>query len=137
MALAQTPQITASFSLSSPNLTNDSLSLSVQTKLSKAGSADSLSQTTGLARKSYSTAVTNETLYLATDYTDDKSHKIYLRNASTDVTQYVEVTIGSGNIVIGRLYAQDFMYLPWSGNEDIDINTSDNNMIVEHMLIHE
>ncbi len=136
MALSATPQVTASLTLNSPNLLNDALSLSVTSKLYKAGTSESLNETSGLARTTYGT-VTNEPFYAAADYTSSPmAAKLYVKNTSTVNTDYLEITIGSGNVVIGRLYGGDFAFIPWMGSHDIDINTS-TSLTVESMLIHE
>lgn len=136
MPLSATPQVTASLTLNSPNLLNDALSLSVTSKLYKAGTSESLAETSGLARTTYG-AVTNEPFYAAADYTaSPMAAKLYVKNTSTVNTDYVEITIGSGNVVIGRLYGGDFAFIPWMGTEDIDITTS-GALTIESMLIHE
>jgi hypothetical protein len=135
MALATTPQVTATLNITSPNLLNDSLALSVTSKLYKAGTSESIDQTTGLSRTSYA-SVTNESLFLAADYADSKAHKIYIKNTSSSTSEFVTVTIGSTNIEIGVLYGGDFAYFPWSGEQDIDISTSAT-IVVESMLLHE
>jgi hypothetical protein len=135
MALATTPQVTATLNITSPNLLNDSLALSVTSKLYKAGTSESIDQTTGLSRKLYST-VTDESLFLAADYADSKAHKIYIKNTSSSTSEFVTVTIGSTNLELGVLYGGDFAYFPWSGEQDIDISTSAD-IVVESMLLHE
>ena len=140
MALATTPQVTATLNITSPNLLNDSLALSVTSKLYKAGTSEPIDQTTGLSRKLYST-VTNEPLFLADDYTDSKANKIYIKNTSSSTSEYVTLSIAIGatsatNVEIGVLYGGDFAYFPWSGEYDIDISTSAD-IVVESMLLHE
>ena len=74
---------TATITLSSSDLTGDALSLSTTATLTKAGVTTGLDQTTGVARKFYATQQSNEGLILAADYTDDKAHKVYIKNTST------------------------------------------------------
>jgi len=61
------------------------------------------------------------------DVTADKSCKVYIKNMNDrgDGTKYVAVLINS--IEIGRLYGGDWMFFPWSGgnNKDVDIDPSD------------
>ena len=139
MALATTPQVTATLNITSPNLLNDSLALSVTSKLYKAGTSEPIDQTTGLSRKLYST-VTDESLFLASDYADSKANKIYIKNTSSSTSEYVTLSIAIGatttNVEIGVLYGGDFAYFPWSGEYDIDISTSAD-IVVESMLLHE
>jgi hypothetical protein len=139
MALATTPQVTATLNITSPNLLNDSLALSVTSKLYKAGTSEPIDQTTGLSRKLYST-VTDESLFLAADYADSKANKIYIKNTSSSTSEFVTLSIAIGatttNVEIGVLYGGDFAYFPWSGEYDIDISTSAD-IVVESMLLHE
>ena len=135
MALATTPQVTATLNITSPNLLNDSLALSVTRKLNKAGTSEPIHQTTGLSRTSFA-SVSNQTLFAAADYLDSKAHKVYVKNTSSSASEFVTLTLGASNIEIGLLYGGDFAYFPWSGEQDIDISTSAT-IVVESMLLHE
>lgn len=131
---------TATITLSSSDLTGDALSLSTTATLTKAGVTTGLDQTTGVARKFYATQQANEGLILAADYTDDKAHKVYIKNISTTASEYITIKIGATEI--GRLYAGDFLFIPWSADTtstaaDIDIDTSAVNMTVEYLVIYE
>ena len=127
---------TAQLIITSTDLLSDSLSLSSIATLTTAGSATGLTGTEGLGRKK--TANTTEyTLFAAAGASDDKAHKVYLKNLSTTAAQYFEVQIAGA--VVGRLYAGDWAFLPWSAdttgtNCDIDITPSANNMTIEYML---
>tara|TARA_R110002020_G_scaffold403304_5_gene613418 strand:- start:6083 stop:6505 length:423 start_codon:yes stop_codon:yes gene_type:complete len=139
MALATTPQITASLSLSSPNITNDAIALSVATKLNKAATSDTLDQTTGVSRKFYSGAQTNTLLLNAAEYTDNKAHKVYIKNTSSSPTDYILVKVGATEL--GYLYAGDWLFMPWgadttSTNADIDIDTN-GSATVEYAVFYE
>lgn len=136
MALSSTPNVTASLTLSSPNLINDALALTVTAKLNKAGASDSLDQVNGVSRKIYSGATTADNLFAAADYTDNKAHKLYLKNASTTVGEFVNIEIGSSNVSIGRLYAGEWAFMPWDGTADIDIDTSAG-LTIEYALFYE
>lgn len=131
---------TATLTLSSGDLTGDALSLSTTTQLTKAGNATGLDQTTGVARKFYASAQTDTALILAADYSDDKAHKVYIKNISSTASEYITVKIGATEV--GRLYAGDFLFMPWSADTtttdaDIDIDTSAVNMTVEYLVIYE
>lgn len=128
---------TATITLSSADLTGDSLSLSSTTTLTKAGSATGLDQTTGVGRKFFATAQTAYNLIAAADYTADKAHKVYIKNTSTSNSEFITVEVGSTNLSLGRLYGGDWMLIPYDGNNDIDIDTSDVNMTVEYLVIYE
>lgn len=132
---------TATLTLSSGDLTGDALSLSTTATLTKAGTNTGLDQTTGVARKFYALQQTDTALIAAADYTDDKAHKVYIKNISTTAAEYVTVKIGATEV--GRLYAGDFLFIPWSADTtpvddaDIDIDTSAVNMTVEYLVIYE
>ena len=135
---------TVSLTISSGDLTGDNLSLSTSTQLKKAGTATGLDQTTGVARKFFPSAVTNEKLIDKTLFSDWSSgnqvgHKVYIKNLSTTASQYITISFddGSNTIGIGMLYAGDFCFLPYEGTKDIEITTSDVNMTVEYLVIYE
>ena len=136
MALSSTPNVTASLTLSSPNLINDAIALTVTAKLNKAGASDSLDQVNGVSRKIYSGATTADNLFAAADYTDDKAHKLYIKNASTTVGEFINIEIGSSNVSVGRLYAGEWAFMPWDGTADIDIDTSAG-LTIEYALFYE
>jgi hypothetical protein len=80
---------TATITLSSPNLSSQSLSISSTTQLLKAGLTEGLDQTTGLNRRLYATAQTGATLIDAADYVDNKAHKVYIKNVGTSTTEFL------------------------------------------------
>ena len=66
-------------------------------------------------------------------------HKAGTTIGSEDETEYI--IVGIGDAVIGRLYAGDFMWMPWSPKaqhvNDIEITPSvATGMFVEFMAIH-
>lgn len=131
---------TVTLSISSGDLTGDALALSSTTNINKAGTTTGLDQTTGVARKFFASAQTDTALIAAADYTDDKAHKVYIKNISTTASEFVTIKIGATEV--GRLYAGDFLFLPWSADTtstaaDIDIDTSAVNMTVEYLVIYE
>jgi|TARA_R100000084_G_scaffold86006_2_gene40788 hypothetical protein len=126
---------TASITLSSSDLTGDALALSASTTLTKAGTVTGLDQTTGVSRKTY-TSSSIQTLVAKGDYSDDKAHKVYIRNTSTVATENLAVTIEAQ--LLGRLYAGDWCLLPFNGDQDIKITPSvATAMTVEFMVIYE
>ena len=129
---------TATLTLTSADLTGDSLALTATTQLKKAGSTVGLDQTSGVSRKYFATASSNQTLLSEGDYSDTaKAHKVYVRNLSTDATEYLMLSIGGSNTAIGRLYAQDWAFFPIDGTLDVDVTTSAAAMTVEYMIIYE
>ncbi len=128
---------TATITLSSSDLTGDALSLSTTATLTKAGVTTGLDQTTGVARKFFASAQTAFNLIAAADFSDDKAHKVYIKNPSTTASEFITIEIGGSNVTLGRLYAGDWTLLPYDGNNDIDIDTSAVNMTVEYLVIYE
>ena len=126
---------TASLTLSSSDLTSDALSLTKTATLTAAGSSTTgLSQTSGVARRKYNAdpAVAN-IVAEADDYTADRAHKVYLFNTSTTSTEYFIVKVGTA--VVGRLYAGDWMYMPWNGSIDVTVTPSETtDMTIEYAI---
>ena len=129
---------TAAITLTSTDLLSDSLSLSPTATLTKAGGAVGLDQTSGLGRKT-TTSNSQYVLFDGTDYSPDKAHKLYLKNTSTTDSEYFVLTVNSEDI--GRIYAGDWVFMPWSGHDadnDIKITPSvSTTMTLEYMLIYE
>ena len=126
---------TATLTLSSADLTGDALSLSTTATLTKAGTVTGLDQFTGVARKTFSSTA-QVTLIAKGDYTDDRAHKVYLKNTSSVATENLVVTIESQ--LLGRLYAGDWALLPFNGDQDIKITPSVGTAVtVEYAVIYE
>ena len=88
-----------------------------------------------MARKTFTTT-SIQTLIAKADFTDDRAHKVYVRNTSTTATENLIVTIESQ--LLGRLYAGDFMFIPFNGDQDIKITPSVSTaMTVEFLVIYE
>ncbi len=128
---------TATITLSSADLTGDALALSSTATLTKGGTLTGLDQTTGVARKFFAAAQANTNLIAAADYTAGKAHKVYIKNTSTTAGEFIKVELGSSNLSLGFLYAGDWLFMPYDGENDIDIDTSDVNMTVEYLVIYE
>tara|TARA_R110000765_G_scaffold160561_1_gene264841 strand:- start:608 stop:1051 length:444 start_codon:yes stop_codon:yes gene_type:complete len=131
---------TASLTLSSVDLFDDSLSISNTSTLYKAGTTIGLDQTTGLTR-TYVTATTQfDPFPVVKGATNaNENGRVYIANLSEEITEYIIVTIG--DLVIGRLYAGDFMWMPWSPKaqhvNDLEITPSvATGMHIEFMAIH-
>ena len=131
---------TASLTLTSSDLFDDNLSISNTSTLYKAGTTIGLDQTTGLT-KTYVTATQQfDPFPVVKGATNaDENGRVYIANLSEEITEYIIVTIG--DLVIGRLYAGDFMWMPWSPKlqhvNDIEITPSvATGMWIEFMAIH-
>ena len=138
---------TASLTITSSDLVGDALSLSTTKELHKAGTTVGLEQTTGVASV-YLAATTNLDIFGAivdTPAYQGKSHWVYICNKSLDETEYATITIGDK--VIGRLYAGDWMFMPWDTAEDTHGNNKHadveltpsvaTGMHIEYCMIHE
>ena len=131
---------TNSLTLTSTDLFDDSLSISNTSTCYKAGTTIGLDQTTGLTR-TYLTATTVIDLFPVVKGVTNAAEngKVYIANLSEDETEFV--TINIGDAVIGKLYAGDFMWMPWSPRaqhvSDIELAPSvATGMHVEFMAIH-
>ena len=128
---------TATLTISSADLTSNPLAITTSSTLYKAGTTIGLEQTTGLSKKVYAAAQSETVLISAADYADNTHSRVYIRNSGSSSTDFFTVTIGGGNAVIGRLYGGDFLWIPYEGEEDIDITSSTTNMELEFMVINE
>ena len=131
---------TASLTLTSTDLFDDSLSISNTSTLYKAGTTIGLDQTTGLT-KTYVTATQQFDPFPVVKGTTNavENGRVYIANMSEEETEYIIVSIGDA--VIGRLYAGDFLWMPWSPRaqhvNDIEITPSvATGMWIEYMAIH-
>ena len=129
---------TAQITLSSSDLTSDSLSLTSTATLYDTGTTTGITSTTGIARKT-TTATDVVTLFNAaphTEYGANLAHKVYLKNCSSTRSEYITVTINSEEI--GRLYAGDWMFMPWGAHDtDNDIKVTPSvatSMTFEYMM---
>jgi len=106
----------ATISLTSTDLLSSALAFTSTNPLNTAGTATGLTLTSGLARTttSYSGSgvIESTTLYRSNDATDDKANKVYLKNLSTTAAEYFTVFIDQEEM--GRLYAGDWAFFPWS-----------------------
>ena len=119
----------ATISLTSTDLLSSALAFTSTNPLNTAGSATGLTQTSGLARTKTSYAssgvIDTTVLYRADDATNNGANKIYIKNLSTTAAEYFTVyltgdrggethTYVDGLIEVGRLYAGDWAFFPWS-----------------------
>ncbi len=131
---------TATITLSSSDLLSDELSLATTCTLTEAGNSTGLISTSGLGRKTTASA-SQYTLFAAADYTDDKAHKVYLKNTETAAGLYFLISIH--DVEVGRIYAGDWALLPWSADttgDDADFKitpSSSASHTLEYMLFAE
>ena len=127
---------TATLTITS-DISTDALALTTTNTLNKAGTTTGLDQTTGLAKKIYAAAQSNATLISAGSYDDNTAARLYVKNTGSSSTDYFTMELGTSNIVIGRLYGQDWMWLPYEGEQDVDISSTGTNMELEYMVVYQ
>ena len=131
---------TSTLNLTSADLTGDALALSVSKICYKGGTTVGLDQSTGLTR-AYLTATTSIDIFPVVKGATNAAEtgKVYIANLSEDETEYIIVSLA--NSVIGRLYAGDFLWMPWTPQaqhlSDVEIAPSvATGMTIEYMAVH-
>ena len=121
------------------DVTDSSLSISNSTQLNTAGTTTGVNTMTSVTKVLSST----DQVDLITTGSVSTTHAyVYINNPSTDETKYFTVTIGNAGAgsptdteEIGRLYAGDFMWMPWDVDDDICVApSSTDDMTVEYMV---
>ena len=127
------------------NVTSDILSypITINKEMTMSKSANpsvGLEETTGLRTKRF-TDTTAAVIVEHDELTDDRAHKLYVRNASTDKTNYFFVAYNASAAAtattetIGKLYGGDWMLMPYDGNTNITVasNTTETQYL-EYMV---
>ena len=113
---------TATITLSSADLLSDNMSLSATMNLYKGGTT-----ATGLDQMNYHRLIiptgTNFDLIEESAALTEDANYVYIINKNTDVTDYVKISINAEEI--GRLYAGDWLFMPWSDNTTATAGTDD------------
>ena len=131
---------TATITLSSADLLSDNLSLSATMNLYKGGTT-----ATGLDQMNYHRLVvptgTNFDLIEESGALTEDANYVYIINKNTDVTDYVKISINAEEI--GRLYAGDWLFMPWdcdlsaaANDSSIEIQAYTHEAIIEYALFH-
>jgi len=131
---------TATITLSSADLLSDNLSLSATMNLYKGGTT-----ATGLDQMNYHRLIiptgTNFDLIEESAALTEDANYVYIINKNTDVTDYVKISINSEEI--GRLYAGDWLFMPWdcdlsatANDSTIEIEAFTHEHIIEYALFH-
>jgi uncharacterized protein YbbC (DUF1343 family) len=128
---------TAAVTLTS-DLLSDNMSVSTSTTCMKAGTtADGLDQMES-GYVEIATGTNFDLLNADNALNKDKGNKVYICNDSTDETYYVIVTIDA--TVVGRLYAGDWMFIPWGAEDataDIEIQAYTGTNKISYAWFHE
>jgi hypothetical protein len=131
---------TATITLSSADLLSDNLSLSATMNLYKGGTT-----ATGLDQMNYHrllvpTGTSFDLIEESAALTEDANY-VYIINKNTDVTDYVTISINAEEI--GRLYAGDWLFMPWdcdlsaaANDSSIEIQAYTHEAIIEYALFH-
>jgi len=124
---------TATITLSTGDMADNSFSVSNTSTLTTAGTDTGITETTGLGRKKFASGSNivlldgGLTSGIAADVTADKSAKVYIKNHNDrgDGTKYVTILLAA--VEIGRLYGGDWMFIPWcaASGKDIEFTASD------------
>ena len=127
---------TAAVTLTS-DLLSDNMTVTTNTTCMKAGTtADGLDQ---MDMGYVEIAIGDQfDLLDATALSVNKANKLYVCNNSTDETYYVTIMIDAQ--AIGRLYAGDWMFIPWDAedaNADIEIEALIGTNKITYTLFHE
>ena len=128
---------TAAVTLTS-DLLSDNMSVIADTICMKAGTtADGLDQMES-GYVEIATGTNFDLLNADNALNKDKGNKVYVCNDSTDETYYVIVTIDA--TVVGRLYAGDWMFIPWGAEDataDIEIQAYTGTNKISYAWFHE
>ena len=131
---------TATITLSSADLLSDNMSLSSTMNLYQHGTT-----ATGLDEMNYHrlvipTGTSFDLIAESAKLSEDASY-VYIINKNTDVTDYVTIDINSEEI--GRLYAGDWLFMPWdcdlthaTADSSIEIEAFTHEHIIEYALFH-
>ena len=135
---------TASLTITSSDLVGDALSLSTTKALHKAGTTVGLEQSTGITTLNLTatTALDIFPVLPASPAGQNKQSWVYICNKATDETFYITVSIAATKI--GRLYAGDFLFMPYSQiaqKADIEVAPSTAaaaaGIDIEYTMVHE
>ena len=121
--------INATIDISSDILTYP-IAINKQMTMSKSANPSvGLDETTGLRTKKFS-STTAAVIVEHDELTDDRAHKVYIRNASTNKAEFFYVAYNASAAgattaeTIGKLYGQDWMLMPYDGNVNITVASS-------------
>ena len=128
---------TAAVTLTS-DLLSDNISVTTDTVCMKGGTtADGLDQM-DMGYIEIATGTNFDLLDADNALNKDKANKVYIANESTDETYYVIITIDA--TVVGRLYAGDWMFIPWGAEDataDIEIRSYTGTNKISYAYFHE
>ena len=118
--------INASISVSSDILSYP-INIDKSMTMTKAGTSRGLDETTGLRTKKFGAVTTAAVIVEHDELTDDKAHKVYIRNTSSNKANFFYVAYNASaaaattSETIGKLYGGDWMLMPYDGNTNITV----------------
>ena len=133
--------INASVTISS-DISSYPMSISKTMTMTKSANPSvGLEETTGLRTKRFTDA-TAAVIAEHDELTDDRAHKIYIRNASTSRSNFFYVAYNASAAAaataetIGKLYGGDWMLMPYDGNVNITVasSTASETQYLEYMV---
>tara|TARA_R110002051_G_C8613725_1_gene482274 strand:+ start:71 stop:490 length:420 start_codon:yes stop_codon:yes gene_type:complete len=133
----------ASLNITSTDLLSDTLAISTVAELTNTGSSTGVTQTTGLGRTK--TESTSQYILFYGEVasfplaSQDQAAKIYIKNLSTTAAQFITIHVNAEEV--GRLYAGDWCFMPWSiaaDTSDVKITPSVSSALtIEHICFFE
>jgi hypothetical protein len=138
---------TATITLSSADLLSDNLSLSATTTLNKdsttaTGLDEMRMERLEIPIDNYGGGTAKQYDLIANGAAlQNKPNWVYIANKNTDATHYVTISIKDD--VIGKLYAGDWMFIPWSCNliatagSAVELQAFNATAKIEYALFHD
>ena len=131
---------TASITLSSSDLLSDNLSLSSTMNLYQNGTTATGLDECNYHRANIPTGTSFDLIEESAALSEDASY-VYIILKNTDVTDYVKISINTEEI--GRLYAGDWLFMPWDSDltaadtdSSIEIQAYTHEAVIEFALFH-
>ena len=131
---------TASISLNSSDLLSDNMSLSASMTLYQDGTTATGLDEVNYHKANIPTGTSFDLIEESAKLSEDASY-VYIILKNTDVTDYVKISINTEEI--GRLYAGDWLFMPWDSDltaadtdSSIEIQAYTHEAVVEFALFH-
>ena len=132
---------TAAITLTSSDLLTNALALSASMTLYQGGTTATGLEEFRMERFKIATGTQFDVIEATTAATEDANY-VYLINKNTDPTHYVIISLW--DVVVGRLYAGDWMFIPWdadtvavgAGGSAIEIEALVAEATIEYCLFH-
>ena len=131
---------TASITLSSSDLLSDNMSLSATMNLYQHGTTATGLDEVNYHRANIPTGTSFDLIEESAGLSEDASY-VYICLKNTDVTDYVKISINTEEI--GRLYAGDWLFMPWDSDlthattdSSIELQAYTHEAIIEFALFH-